>query len=211
MTPTQHKKVSERSIQSYIWRWVTGSPGSSGRRWMDLLLLPVAVFYGTGPHALTSTTLRGNGGTGRPPQEHFCFWNCIPAHRNAPRWGSSATTWVPPLSPAAQVGSQGVRSRLMCVKQSALPISLGTPACPGQWICIRMPVPAWVTHQALMADEPYQASFQWTGATSSSKFRKPSSSPPPHCPHCSGGRWNLQPDTTTMCQQRSTSSNTMKK
>ena len=57
------------------------------------------------------------------------------------------------------------------------------------------------------ADKLNWHSFHWTGTTSSRHSGFRNTVPAPY----SGGRWNLQPDTTTMHQQRSTSSNAMKK
>ena len=124
----------------------TGFLGSSGRRWVDSLQLPSNRNVG---HKSSSSsqcvTVRGCRGAGRPVQECFLFWSAAQSvgmlHSG---WCSSATTWVPPPSAAAQASHLWAQNRLMHTKESS-------PApCLVQQLS-QSPAKAEVLHQSVCA------------------------------------------------------------
>lgn len=113
-------------------------------------------------------------------------------------WHSSVTVWVPPANAASQANSPWVQIQPHVQRKVPLPshlahqlsCSLAKAAFPHQSTHVFVCVCVWpVKHcgQWTNAEKPYQHNFQQM-----QQAQKTHSSYPHR-----GGRWNLQPDTTT--------------
>ena len=152
--------------------------------------------------------MRGNRIKGSPLQERCHSQSCYLACGIAPHWwlshhrGAPTRLSSPGGPPVSAEHEHRLERKYLLPPLPCLVHQLGLSA--------RAENPCQSSRcEAAIAScrEPYQHNFQQTSTTARGcRGLRRHSSCPPGC-----GRWNLQPETTTMCEQRSTPSNSMKK
>ena len=201
-------------VKAGVW-----TPGKQQNEVSTPLPSLAAVIQVTDPHTAAGMTVRGDAGSLAhantfgvvealmvPWQPHS--WKCSPPSdaaqppQRSPKYSCSAKSPVSTvherksLSPPAKcTSSESPLVSTVVPHQSDLLAANRSPAC----VCV-CDLPRGCGQQQMQMS-PID--------TTSSSYVEDSESTAPAAPP-RGGRWNLQPDTTTMCQQRITSSNTMK-